>query len=149
MPVSIQCEDAPLSHGDVERLWGLVVEKAQCDDDEVTVRCVSEEEIRRLNREYRGKDAATNVLSFSYGEGVHDVALCLDIARVEATHYDVDLKSYFSRLLVHAFLHVAGMDHEISEGDARVMNEMECLILDESDFGPCGILSVDGGLDKK
>ena len=150
MPVLIQCEDLSLSYADVATLWCLVFEKCQYDDEEITIRCVSKDEIRRLNKKYRGKDAVTNILTFSYGDEIHDVALCLDVAREEAALQDIVLTSYIARLLVHAFLHVVGMDHEVSDHDAEAMSEMECFILSKLDYGFCGILSNnDKGMDKK
>lgn len=143
MPVALQCDDFCLSEGGVARLWEETCVYREYTDDEVTVRCVDKREITRLNKRYRKKDAATNVLTFSYNSeprkasprGEHDIALCLSVAGEEAKARGVLLKDYVAWLLVHAFLHATGMDHECSPDAARAMELAERTVLQRSGFG--------------
>lgn len=133
MPVTIQCRKLPLNEGQVEWLWKEVIELSGCFDEVVTIKCVDEQEIRRLNKSYRGKDKSTNVLTFSYN-GEHDVALCWEVAILEAELSKKNLKEYFAWLLVHAFLHAVGLDHERSKEEAKRMEKMEAAVLQGRDF---------------
>jgi len=134
VPAVAQCgAQLPLSAQDVDGLW-LAVRKARAwGDDLVTIRCVSETEIRRLNKMYRGRDASTNVLTFSY-EREHDVALCIEVALGEATQRAVDGRSYCALLIIHALLHATGMDHENSSADNRDMQTIQAEILSKLGF---------------
>ncbi|MEX0649886.1 MAG: rRNA maturation RNase YbeY [Candidatus Andersenbacteria bacterium] len=133
MPVTLQGE-LPLSKEAVERLWQAVVDLRSIQDDLVAVASVSEEEIRALNAKYRDNDKSTNVLTFSYGEGEHDVVISLGVARREAQERKTALEDYVALLLVHAFLHAAGLDHEQSDTTAREMNEAEQQALQKAGF---------------
>ena len=145
MPVTLQCgEDFPVAEARVVDLWNVVGEKRNFSDDSVVVKCVDEIEMRRLNLKFRDKDRPTNVLTFSYpgidsedgdsGLPSHDIAICLAVAKKEATEHGIDIIDYVAMLLVHAFLHATGMDHEISVNEASEMNELELLILSEAGF---------------
>lgn len=133
MPVFVQCNGFPLSDEEVAGLWRETVALRQYPDELVTVCCVTEREIKRLNKQYRGVDTATNVLTFSYGEE-HDIALCLEAARQEAGWGGRKLKDYAAWLLVHAFLHVTGMDHEGTSEEADKMEKLEGAILKKKGF---------------
>jgi probable rRNA maturation factor len=96
-------------------------------DSELSVTFVGDRTIRRLNREYRGIDKPTNVLSFSMGEGdfagvnphlLGDVVISADTARREAEEEGISLGERLGFLLLHGILHVTGHDHERS-GDAE------------------------------
>lgn len=96
----------------------------------VTVRYVAEAEARRFNRQYRGKDYATNVLSFPYGasplEG--DVVICAPVVAREAREQGKDVEAHHAHLLVHGLLHLAGHDHERA-AEAAKMERLERSIL--------------------
>lgn len=97
------------------------------------VRIVNAVEGRRLNREFRGKDYATNVLTFVYHEpGADmlegDLVLCAPIVAKEARDQGKALQAHYAHLTVHGVLHLAGMDHE-RERDARKMEAREVAIL--------------------
>ena len=102
----------------------------------VTVRYVAEAEARRLNRQYRGRDYATNVLSFPYGsappEG--DVVICAPVVAREAREQGKDVEAHHAHLLVHGLLHLAGHDHERGAEAAR-MERLERRILARLGFG--------------
>jgi probable rRNA maturation factor len=105
-------------------------------DVEVAVRLVGEEEGRALNRDYRGRDYATNVLTFVYGDeaGVEgmplfgDIVLCVPVVVREAQEQGKALAAHFAHLMVHGMLHLQGFDHEIPD-EAEAMEALETEIL--------------------
>jgi probable rRNA maturation factor len=129
MPVIIASDNFLLRQSEADRLWQEVVRLCQCPDDLVTIKSVEEEEMVRLNKQYRQKDKPTNILTFSYGEGEHDVAICLAVARREALERKIGIKEYTIILVTHAFLHAAGLDHEASVTEAQTMTELENMIV--------------------
>ncbi len=93
----------------------------------VTVRFVAEEEGRELNRDYRGKDYATNVLSFPYDfppQLAGDLVICLPVVLKEASDQGKAIEAHFAHLLVHGMLHLQGYDHE-EEAEAEEMESLE------------------------
>ena len=99
---------------------------------EITVRIVGEEEGRSLNRGFRGKDYATNVLTFDYlQEPVvqADLILCAPVVAREARELRVPVADHYAHLLVHGTLHAQGWDHETSDEDAEAMEARESEIL--------------------
>jgi len=101
-------------------------------DAEITVRIVDEEEGRALNRDYRGKDYATNVLTFDYATEplvMADLVLCAPVVAREAKDLKKALADHYTHLLVHGTLHAQGWDHETGEADAEVMEARETQIL--------------------
>ena len=103
-------------------------------DAEITVRIVDTEEGRKLNREYRKKDYATNVLTFDYQQEptvMADLVLCAPVVEREAQEQNKSLEEHYAHLLVHGTLHAQGWDHETSEEDADEMEAYETDILAE------------------
>ena len=101
-------------------------------DAEITVRIVDEEEGRQLNRDYRHKDYATNVLTFDYAQEpmvLADLVLCAPVVEREAREQNKSLEEHYAHLLVHGTLHAQGWDHETSEQDAQEMETYETAIL--------------------
>jgi len=101
-------------------------------DAEITVRIVGEDEGRQLNRDYRQKDYATNVLTFDYrAEPVvtADLVLCAPVVAREAQEQNKSLEEHYAHLLVHGALHAQGWDHETSDEDAQEMEAYETDIL--------------------
>ena len=99
---------------------------------EITVRLVDEEEGRTLNRDYRGKDYATNVLSFPYdSEPVicGDLVICAPVVEREAREQGKALDSHYAHLVVHGVLHLQGYDHETGDADAELMENKEAVLL--------------------
>ena len=99
---------------------------------EITVRIVDEDEARALNRDYRGKDYATNVLTFDYArEPVvqADLVLCAPVVEREAHAARRPLRAHYAHLLVHGALHAQGWDHEQSEAEAERMEARESALL--------------------
>lgn len=104
---------------------------------EIAVRVVGADEGRQLNRDYRGKDYATNVLTFDYAQApvvVADLVLCAPVVEREAREQGKSLQAHYAHLLVHGTLHAQGWDHETSEQDAREMEAYETDILRELGF---------------
>ena len=104
---------------------------------EVTVRFVGAEEGQQLNHDYRGKDYATNVLSFPYESGERicgDLVLCLPVVEREAQEQGKRLEAHFAHLIVHGMLHLQGYDHETGRDDAERMEAKEREILQALDF---------------
>lgn len=94
---------------------------------EITVRIVGTEEARALNRDFRGKDYATNVLTFDYSHApmVHaDLVLCADVVEAEARAQSRTLEAHYAHLLIHGTLHAQGHDHE-RDDEAEVMEARE------------------------
>jgi probable rRNA maturation factor len=101
-------------------------------DGEITVRIVDADEGRQLNREYRGKDYATNVLTFDYAQAplvLADLVLCAPVVSAEAKAQRKTLAAHYAHLLVHGTLHAQGWDHETGEEDAQAMEAREIGIL--------------------
>ncbi|MFW5329836.1 rRNA maturation RNase YbeY [Hydrogenophaga sp. ZJX-1] len=101
-------------------------------DAEITVRIVDAEEGQALNRDYRGKDYATNVLTFDYATDplvMADLVLCAPVVAREAKELKKPLAEHYAHLLVHGTLHAQGWDHETSEADAEAMEARETAIL--------------------
>ena len=100
-------------------------------DAEITVRIVDAPEGQELNREYRKKDYATNVLTFDYTlEPVvtADLVLCAPVVEKEAKDQGKTLQAHYAHLIVHGALHAQGWDHELDE-DAQVMELREAEIM--------------------
>jgi probable rRNA maturation factor len=105
-------------------------------DAEVTVRFVNATEGRALNLAYRGRDYATNVLTFPYDSGpamrkrplVGDIVLCVPVLRREARGHGKRLRAHCAHLVIHGALHLAGYGHE-SAKDAKVMEALEAELL--------------------
>jgi probable rRNA maturation factor len=98
----------------------------------VTLRIVDEDEGRALNRDYRGKDYATNVLTFAYGEedGVlsGDIVLCAPVVEKEAREQGKELLAHYAHLTVHGVLHMQGYEHD-GEAEAQEMEALEVEIM--------------------
>ena len=110
-------------------------------DVKVVVRLVGEAEGQALNHEYRGKDYATNVLTFVYGEGeampgangqgmplTGDLVLCVPVLVREAAEQGKTLDAHFAHMVVHGMLHLQGYEHD-DDSDAQVMEKAETDIL--------------------
>ena len=100
-------------------------------DGEFTVRFVDEEEGRELNRQYRRKDYATNVLTFDYTREpvvTADIVICPAVLERQAREQGKPFVDHLAHLLVHGVLHAQGYDH-LNEEEAEVMESRETEIL--------------------
>ncbi|MFZ2541467.1 MAG: rRNA maturation RNase YbeY [Gallionella sp.] len=111
------------------RRW---VKAALQRDARITIRIVDEVEGHELNKNYRGKDYATNVLTFVYGVGSQplngDVVICATVVEREATAQHKGLLAHYAHLTIHATLHLLSYDHE-DEIDATEMESLETALM--------------------
>ena len=123
---------ATLGRSKVKR-W---IRQALQSDAEITVRVVGAEEGQTLNRDYRQKDYATNVLTFDYTQEpvvTADLVLCAPVVAAEAKEQGKTLEAHYAHLLVHGALHAQGWDHDEDE-DAQVMELRETDIMHRLGF---------------
>ena len=117
------------SRGQLRRWIYAVLER----DATITLRIVSAKEGRALNRDYRDKDYATNVLTFVYGatpDGAvsGDIVLCAPVIAKEAREQRKELQHHYAHMVTHGTLHLQGYDHE-ADNDAQVMEQREVALL--------------------
>lgn len=101
---------------------------------------VDEEEIHKINREYRGKDSVTDVISFALEDDkifvetdfrvLGDIYVCIEKVKSQAEEYGHSFKRELAYLTIHGLLHLLGYDHMTSE-EEKIMNEVEEMILNE------------------
>ncbi len=114
-------------------------------DMELSIRLVDEEEMQQLNRDFRGKDYPTNVLSFQVdlpkaiqSQLEHyllgDLVLCVPVILNEAVAQQKEWKNHLAHLVVHGCLHLLGMDHE-TDAEAKTMEQEEIRILAKGGIG--------------
>ncbi len=105
-------------------------------DAEIVLRIVGEIEGRRYNRDFRGRDYATNVLTFVYGITLPlsgDIVLCASVVEKEADQQHKDLQAHYALLAVHSVLHLQGYEHE-SHKNAVTMERLETKIITKLGF---------------
>jgi probable rRNA maturation factor len=140
--VAVNADDLPVRS--TLRRWLL---RALKRDAAVTVRFVGAAEGRRLNRTFRGKDYATNVLTFVYDADAAgfpaargrsplngDIVLCVPVLRREAGAQRRTPRAHYAHLVIHGMLHLQGFDHE-SAKDATVMEALEIRLLASLGYG--------------
>lgn len=142
MPVEVveeggeDAEPSPLAASALH-LAQAILECVGHSGDELSVALVGDERMRELNRDWRGKDRTTDVLSFSQVEGedmpeaspmLGDVVVSVDVLRRQAADGGWAVEEELARLLLHGVLHLIGYDHE-DEGDARVMRAEEARVV--------------------
>ena len=117
-------------------LWARTAAGRRAGGQELAIRVVTPAESRRLNRDYRGKDRPTNVLSFQ-GPGIAagdlpaalgDLAICAGVVAREARDQQKTLAAHWAHMVVHGTLHLLGYDHEDAAG-ARRMEKRERTVL--------------------
>ncbi len=110
------------------RSWA---KSALLTDAQVTLRLVGGREGRSINRDFRGKDYATNVLTFAYHDTTPlsgDIVLCAPVIAKQAREQRKSVEAHYAHMVVHGMLHLQGYDHE-SDRDARVMESLEAEIV--------------------
>ncbi|WP_426209682.1 rRNA maturation RNase YbeY [Massilia sp. TWP1-3-3] len=137
LSLSVQYPDARLQESVTRQKVRRWVQAALLGPAELTVRFVDAEEGRVLNRDYRNKDYATNVLTFAYNEGEEladdeptraDIILCTDVLEQESTEQKKTLEEHAAHLIVHGVLHAQGYDHD-DDDQAQEMEQLERDIL--------------------
>lgn len=105
-----------------------------CEEKELSILFTDDERIKDLNRNYRGKDTATNVLAFPMNDPENsdiespmlgDIVISVDTARQEALETECPLERRIMELLVHGLLHLMDYDHERSDRDEKIMMKEE------------------------
>lgn len=133
LSVQYACNAAGLPSRPQIRAWARAALNAdEMRGGQITVRFVDADEGQSLNRDYRGKDYATNVLSFPYeSEPVvcGDLVICASVVEREASEQGKSPEAHFAHLVVHGLLHLQGFDHETGPKDARIMEGLERTIL--------------------
>jgi len=137
----LACDDAqgiPLP--DVIAGWARAALAGEREQSELSIRVVGAEEGKALNLEYRGKDYATNVLSFpaeipAYVELplLGDIVICAPVAAAEAAGQGKSMDAHWAHLVVHGVLHLLGYDH-IEDSEAELMEARERAILEGLGF---------------
>ncbi|GAB2850591.1 hypothetical protein GCM10027277_18520 [Pseudoduganella ginsengisoli] len=139
MNLSVQYADTRLQDTITRPLIRKWIKAALFAPAELTIRFVDAEEGQVLNREYRGKDYATNVLTFAYNEGEEiaedeptraDIILCTDVLQREAAEQKKSVEEHTAHLIVHGVLHAQGYDH-LDDEEAEEMEGIETEILQE------------------
>lgn len=144
LSLSVQYADKP-ADVPVRGLFRVWVNATLESDAAVTIRIVDETEGRSLNRDYRGKDYATNVLTFVYEQipiCMGDIVLCAPVVSREAEEQGKDVESHYAHMIIHGMLHLQGYDHE-DEDDALAMEAVETHIMRRLGYtDPYSILEV-------
>lgn len=141
LSLSVQYPDARLQDSIPRAKVRRWVQAALFAPAELTIRFVDAAEGQALNRDYRGKNYATNVLTFAYNEGDDvtnpvpddaptqaDIILCTDVLQREAAEQKKTVEQHTAHLIVHGVLHAQGYDHEDDE-EAAEMEGIETEIL--------------------
>ena len=95
---------------------------------EMSLSFVGKEEIQEINRDYRGKDVPTDVISFALNDEVNsigDVIICVDIAHEQAKEYEHSFDREIGFLAVHGFLHLLGYDHMTEEDEKEMFGKQD------------------------
>ena len=139
LTLSVQYPDARLKEVITRPAIRKWIQAALFAPAELTIRFVDADEGRELNKQYRGKDYATNVLTFAYNEGEAldddaptraDIILCTDVLEKEAAEQKKSVEEHTAHLIVHGVLHAQGYDHEDDE-EAAEMEGIETELLAE------------------
>ena len=128
LTVQFDVDAAPLPRRPTLRRWATAALER---DAQVTLRFVGAREGRTLNRRYRRRDRATNVLTFVYDDGVSlagDIVLCAPVVAREARAQRKTLRAHYAHLVIHGMLHLQGYDHE-RDADAARMETRENALL--------------------
>lgn len=120
--------------------WAEHALDEQHKEAEITLRVVDIEEGQKLNKEWRKKDSATNVLSFPVGEPIEqvpnllgDIVICAPLVKQEAKEQGKDIEAHWAHLVIHGILHLQGYDHE-SDEETRLMETKEIHILKKNGY---------------
>ena len=137
LSLAVQYADARLAQSLTRQKIRRWVQAALLGPAELTIRFVDADEGRVLNRDYRARDYATNVLTFAYNEGEEigadeptraDIILCVDVLEREAGEQKKTIEEHAAHLVVHGVLHAQGYDHE-HDDEADEMERFERDIL--------------------
>ena len=131
-------DEYPLSEnliGNLDQLFISILSSESIEDSNINLSFISSEEMQELNKQFRGIDKDTNVLSFEnqdisreHTKVLGDIAICYPYVVNEATVSEKDLDSHISHMFIHGILHILGYDHQNeSEADNMESKEIEFL----------------------
>ena len=140
--MEIWVESHPETYGALEETARRAAQTALAslpglENAEVAIRLTNDEEVHQLNRQYRGIDRTTDVLSFAQREGefadpedlmLGDLVISVDRARLQAEDYGHSVDREISFLTVHGILHLLGWDHQTPADEARMMAKTEGIL---------------------
>jgi probable rRNA maturation factor len=134
--ISIQSTEAsklPAERSQIRRWVKSSLKQATRDDVSLTFIFMDAAAAKDLNKQYRKKNYATNVLTFNLDEATADIVICTEVVKREAKEQKKTLKAHLAHMVVHGTLHAVGHDHEI-QAEARAMEAMEQQVLSRFGF---------------
>ena len=137
--ISKEINDRDITKKFVKGITEEILKKLDLDGVEVSITLTDDESIRELNKNWRGKDKATDVLSFPINEKplgykykvLGDVVISIPYAKRQAEEVGFSYKEEVLRLLIHGILHLLGYDHEKSEEEAKIMFSIQDKIFED------------------
>ncbi len=139
--IDVFCEDASLPHKNIGKnkirnAAAAAAELLDLKDASITIIISSDQYIRKINREFRGHDEPTDIISFSNRdnpfpgvddtcEEIGDIYISIERADRQSVEYRVPIQDEMKRLIVHGILHLVGYDHERSDEDEEIMLRKE------------------------
>jgi len=136
MPILIQNQQnkVNVNLSRTRQAFQKILELLDIEDKEVSILIVDDEDIRKINRDYLGRDRPTNVISFSMSEGefgdvnpsiLGDIIISAETAKKDAENHSIPFEDEIDFLLIHGLLHLLGYDHETTDSDAEIMKAKE------------------------
>jgi probable rRNA maturation factor len=128
-----------ISQKKIQQAVQVILNALDCPDGEISILIVDDPQIEELNQQYLNRKGPTNVIAFAMREGefsnlsphlLGDVVISTDRAAQEAQISATSMERRFIELLVHGILHLMGFDHEISEKDARLMEDKSAELIE-------------------
>jgi len=137
--INKKIKDRKITKKFIKEAVSLILKNLNLDNVEISISLVDDETMRNLNREWRGKDKTTDVLSFpmedEFGISKYrllgDVIISLPFAEKQAKEIGYTIEEEIIRLLTHGILHLLGYDHETSEEDAKIMFDLQDKIFEK------------------
>jgi probable rRNA maturation factor len=121
-------EPLPAQREQIRRWVKSTLKTVDRDDFTLTFIFMASDAARNLNKQFRKKNYATNVLTFNLDEAAADIVICMEVVKKEATDQGKTLQTHLAHMVVHGTLHAAGYDHEI-KSEALAMESIEIQVL--------------------
>ena len=115
---------SPVNKENLKRIAEKVLKGEKGGNKTISIALVGKIKIKELNRRYRKKDKATDVLSFLYDHG-GEIVLCFEVIKKNARKFGLSAKTELLRSLIHGMLHLLGYDHEKSEKEEKKMQNLQ------------------------
>jgi len=115
---------SPVNKENLKRIAEKVLKGEKGGNKTISIALVGKIKIKELNRRYRKKDKATDVLSFLYDQG-GEIVLCFEVIKKNARKFGLSAKTELLRSLIHGMLHLLGYDHEKSEKEEKKMQNLQ------------------------